>query len=58
MVYKAYAAEHGEDVESLVTGTAHEVYEKVLEVLGAYLITEDAKTKLYAYFPVRTASVI
>ncbi len=58
LVYKAYAAEHGENVETLVTGTAHEIYEKVLDVLKAYLITEGARTKLYAYFPVRSESVI
>lgn len=53
LVHKTYEATYGEDIESLVTESAHEVYERVLERLGTYVVTEDAKTKLYAYFPIK-----
>ncbi|MHC1604912.1 MAG: MutS-related protein, partial [Candidatus Methanofastidiosia archaeon] len=58
IIRKAYAKEFGEKFQNILVGNSEMVYDKLVALLQSYLVTEQSKNKLLAYFPVRNKRII
>ncbi|HOP09817.1 MAG TPA: hypothetical protein PLC12_06335, partial [Candidatus Methanofastidiosa archaeon] len=58
IIRKAYSEKYGDGFESILGGNSEKIYDKIVDILRSYIMTDEAKDIVLTYFPVREMDVI
>jgi len=58
MIRKSYSERYGDGFEKVLSANSEKMYERIVDILRSYVVTDEAKEMVYSYFPVRERETI